>query len=45
MDKNKRNKIINVILDVINALLTVTLIKVFFRSRKNDKNRIREISE
>lgn len=32
--KRKTVKILNVILDVINTLLTITLIKGFFRKRK-----------
>lgn len=34
MDKNKRNRVINAVLDVINVLLTVLLIKGFVRRNK-----------
>lgn len=35
MDKNKRLKIINIILDVINTLLTISLIKGFLETESS----------
>lgn len=34
MDKNKRLKIINAILDIVNLLLTLSLIKGFFKNTR-----------